>query len=298
MKTTAHAHYIPTGGFALVVALVVVAVLTALVTEFAYGVYMDTVSLGNLEASERLSLSALSGAELAGDIAIAQITTQSYTYPGVLGIPMGELFEGSDESLFIVIEDENSKFNINTIVHPNGLTNPEALASFKRLLRNLSMDEDAADWAADWIDPDHDPRLSGSEEGSKNSPMDSPDEILLIPGMGKDAYEKLRPHITVWGDGLININGAGAPALMSLSDSIDRRMAERVVEMRAITPFESAASLSKVAGFETLGISLLGRVTVKSSSFRIISNASSDGIRRTLQCVMAPSGRIDYWMEL
>lgn len=284
-------------GVALILTLVVVAILTAMVTEFTYSVYMDTNYLENWETSRRLSLAAKSGASIAGKLISENTSMQSFTYPGVLNLPFENLFEGSDEKIFLSIEDENSKFNINTLVYPNNILNADAFDSFKRLLRHLALDEHTADMVVDWIDRDGEPRLKGSEEGAKNAPLDSPDEMLLIAGIKPETYDKLRPYITVWGSGLININGADMPVLATLSDSIDEEMAKRVVEFRKITPFENESKLTRVAGFETLGISLLGRITVKATAFRIISDASLDKIKRTLECVLTPSGEIRYWKE-
>ena len=68
---------------------------------------------------------------------------------------------------------------------------------FKRLLDALKLDKTIADRVVDWIDRDSEARLSDSEAGAKNGPLDSVDELLLIHGISKEDYDKLLPYVTV-----------------------------------------------------------------------------------------------------
>lgn len=71
-------------GMALVLTLLVVALITAMVVEFAYGVYINTTALYNWETSQKLSLAAKSATRLAGKLISDQVSQFSFTYPGVL----------------------------------------------------------------------------------------------------------------------------------------------------------------------------------------------------------------------
>ncbi|MFO0753333.1 MAG: type II secretion system minor pseudopilin GspK [Thermodesulfovibrionales bacterium] len=288
------------GGMALVLTLLVVAVITAMVVEFSYGVYISTSSLHNWQTAQRLSLLGKSVINLAAEMLSDTNRRLSYTYPGVLEFPTAEPVRGFNGSAVIRIEDENAKFNLNTLVYANGLLNENAYQSFLRLLAALQLDPAIADRLADWIDPDTEPRRRDSEEKAKNGFLDSVDELLLIPGIDRKSYEALLPYVTLYGNGLININGADIPVLMSLSDSIDREMAGRIVQYRGHTPFEKTENIVKVAGFETVGTSLMGRITVKGSAFSVVSTAASGGIRNSIQCVLDMSGSrpvVKYWKE-
>lgn len=284
-------------GAALILTLLVVALLTSMVGEFAYGVYMDLSALNNWQTSQRLSLAARSGVKVAAELTALSLAMEAFTYPAVTSVPDLIPFEGSEETLMLTITDENSKFNLNTLVHPNGLADEDAVDAFRRLLKHLELTEDLAPALADWMDSDSEPRISGAEKGAKNGPLDTPDEILLIAGIERRDYDKLRPHVTVWGNGLVNINGAGAPVLVSLDGEIDTEMAERVIKYRELTPFERTTDLAKVAGFRTLGISLLGDTTVKSSAQEIVSVAAEDGIIRIIKCVIGSDGKVRFWQE-
>jgi len=285
----------------LVLTLAVLTLITAMVVEFARGVYINTESLYNWQASKRLSLLAKSGVNIASKLLADNLKETTYTYPGSIVLPpvapVGK--DGFGDTVAIRIEDENSKFNLNTLLYENGMINEDAYEGFRRLLDGLELDDDIAPRVADWLDRDDIPRLEDSDTGLKNSRMEVPDELLLIPGIESAGYEKLKPYITVYGSGLININGAEAPVLMTLDDSITVEMAGRITGYRELKPFDREGQITSVAGFEKLGISLMGRITVKGSVFSIHSTASSgDGIKRTVTCVLDSGGRIKYWKEI
>jgi type II secretory pathway component PulK len=114
------------------------------------------------------------------------------------------------------------------------------------------------------------------------------------------------PLVTVYGIGavyanIININTASVPVLMALDNTMTSALAERIVNYRSIEPFKTTSDIVKVAGFEgPLGQSLMGKIAVKASNFRIISGASQDQLKRIIDCVVENSGggfTIRYWLE-
>jgi general secretion pathway protein K len=291
-------------GIALVITLLALVLITAMVVEFSYGVYTGTNDLYNWRDSQRLSIMAKSGVNVSARFLSDMLKRYSYTYPGSMDLPVENPFEDFDGVISVRLEDENSKFNVNSLVSTNGIFNETSYNSFKRLLNALFLDEKLADKVADWIDRDSEARLSDSEAGAKNSPLISVDELLLINGINRKDYDKLLPYITVYGDRnapLININGAEAPVLMSLSDSITEELANRIIQYRGNTPFEKENQIFKVAGFETtLGQSLMGRITVEGTIFYIKSTAASGGIKRIIETVLDTSSSpavIKYWKE-
>src|SRR4030042_3362130 len=203
-------------GIALVVTLLALVLITALVVEFSYGVYISTNNLYNWRDSQRLSIMAKSGVNVSSKfVSDMLIKYDTYSYPGYIELPVENPFEDFNGTVLVRIEDENSKFNINSLVPDNQSVNESdensPYNSFKRLLNILSLDEKIADRIVDWIDKNSEARLSDSEVGAKNSALVSVDELLLINGINRKDYDKLLPYITVFGDRtfpLINVNGA------------------------------------------------------------------------------------------
>jgi general secretion pathway protein K len=286
---------------ALVLTLLVVAILTALVVEFAYGVYVSTSALHNWQTSQKLSVAARSAVKLGSRLISENNSLHPYyTYPGLFEISQKIPFEDLDGTMSIRIEDENAKFNINTLGHPYfGFDkDKDPYKSFVRLLNALNLNTDIADRISYWISSSTDHRPHDGKSATKNANLDSVDELLLIPGIDRESYERLKPCVTIYPSiNKININSADIPALMSVSQSVKKEVAERIVRYRENTPFEKEADVSNVAGVDYM--SLTGYIAVTSSAYRVIATAESGGIKRMVECVLDSSGKnVLYWKEL
>ncbi|MBC8413894.1 general secretion pathway protein GspK, partial [bacterium] len=194
-------------GSVLIVTLLIITILTALVTDFVYDVYIDTSALSNWSKAQQATMAARSGLVFSSNY-LSEIEKETYTdihnleVPLNLGMPAGTF-------ILIKVEDENAKFNINSLIYENGRTNEKALSSLKKLLEYLNINPELALYIADWIDPDSEPRAPGSEDIAKNSAFWNIDELKILPDMKIETYNTLRPHITIFGDSMININIAG-----------------------------------------------------------------------------------------
>jgi general secretion pathway protein K len=286
-------------GIALVLTLMVVSIITAMVVEFAYGVYVSTSALHNWQVSQELSLAADSATRLGARLVSEKAGLLSYTPPRAVEIAQKIPFEEIDGTIAIRIEDENARFNVNNLVYTTGGPNTDAIAAFVRLLKALDLRPDIADRVVDWIDADSIPRIADSENLAKNAKLDSIDELLLIPGIDEDAFERLRPYVTIYGNNLIDINTAEVPVIMSLSDKIDKAMAANVVEYRERTPFQTPTEILQVGGFQSI-LGIQGYISVKSNTYRIVATASSGDIKRIIESVMdiaGPTKIVKYWRE-
>jgi general secretion pathway protein K len=293
-------------GMALVVTLLALVLITALVVEFSYGVYTSTNALYNWRDSQRLSLMARSGVNVSARFLSDLLDTYSYSSPGSLELPVENPFEDFEGIIFVRIEDETAKFNVNALIRDNGSFNENAYRSLKRLLEILSLPEEIADRIADWIDQDSEARISGSENGATNSALLSTDEILMIRGIRKEDYDTLLPYITVYGDrntALININGAEVPVLMSILDAgrgdfpITEDLATRITTYRDSQPFEDIGQFNSFAGTSLSS----NQITVKGEYFSIKSTASSSGVLRIIDTVLSKKSQalpvLSYWKE-
>jgi type II secretory pathway component PulK len=281
------------------------ALMTAMVVEFAGATYTANAALSNWRDAQRLSLTARSGIHIVTKVVSDNYDRYSYTYPGSVEMPVPGITDDFEGQLLIKITDENAKFNLNSLVLPNSTLNQTAYESFRRLLRILALDENIADRVADWIDRDTEPRIGQSEEGAKNTYMDSVDELWLIED--SKVCEKLLPFVTVYGMGeisanIININTASVTVLMMLDDMMTDELAGRIESYRSLEPFQKTSDIVKVAGFEgSLGQSLIGRIAVKASNFRVTSVAEQNRMKRIIECVMEKSAggfKVRYWQEM
>lgn len=303
-------------GLALVVTLLITAILVAVITEIVYSVHISAAITESFRDGQRAGMLAQGGVELAA-MAIKTITKgKNYTAfreaEAEMAIPV------DDGTLSLMVVDEGGKFNINSIVYSNGETNPENYAMYGRLLKILGLKGGLSDTIADWIDINDEPRLEGGESydyykrlspsySSKNAPLYSVEEILLVKGYTPAIYKGLKRFITVYNDepiGMnttfkININTAPKEVIMALATEITEEMAERVMDFRDKNPFKDTADIRKVVGFETLGFDLQDRITVKSNVFRVYSKGEVGGGLREAEAVINLNGeyRVLYWRE-
>lgn len=278
-------------GTALIITLLLLTLLTGIAVEFAYSVYISTSSLTNWINAQKASLFGKSGQGL-----ISNHINETKNISDEVNLPLN-LYSELGGEINIRIDDENSKFNINSIIYPNGMTNEKAMSSLKRLLQYLEIDPMLALKIADWIDPDTEPRMAGSEDRAKNTYLWSLEELKLIDGIDEDIFKTLKPFITIYGNGMININTAEVPVLVSLSDEMTKTLAEKIIYYREIMPFKNKADIVKVSGLEAIGIRIQDRITVESSCYRIFTKANVNGITRIIESVIDTSMNILYWRE-
>ena len=220
------------------------------------------------------------------------------------------------------IVDEERKINVNTA----------PLEVLTRLIERVAgLDEaDARVLAAavcDWRDGDSFLSLAiGSAEESyyqnlsepydcKDYPFEVEEELLLVKGMTEDIFLALKPSITIYGSGKVNINTASAPVLAAfgLGDGlIEKIMAFRAgADERAGTGDDNvfepshdvAASLSQFEALSSDEATILSAINERgdfctaSSHFRVVSTASIGPLTRTVEAVTDKKGTIVSWRE-
>ncbi len=293
---------------ALIITLLITAILVAVITEVVYTVHTHAMIIEDFKDGQRAEMLAEGGVKLA--VMGLNEMMKGKTYTAFAPDQSKQVIPEGDGVLTIQIVDEEGKFPANSIVFQNGETHDKMYAAYLRLVEAAGFSDDLADTLADWIDIDDEPRPMGAETydyyseldppySAKNAPLDSVDEMMLIKGYTQQVYGKLSPLVTVYSDGLININTAPREVLMALSRDITAELADRAIEYRNNTPFQNTADIRNVSGFETIGFSLQDKITVKSGVFRIYSRAKvGEGIR-DVEAVVTTSngGHVLYWRE-
>lgn len=228
-------------GVSLVVVLWVVALLMIIATELVYTARVDSLSAANFRDEAVAQSLAIAGIHkgiseisnpykivaLDGNGNIRFITEKDSTKEQPRSFDLGE---GRVE---YAIEDESGKLNLNK--------------SSREVIVNMFMDsgvegsalDTITDSILDWRDPNHEHHLNGAEDdyysslpkpyGSKDAPFDTTDELLLVRGVSPEIFygssqsktddtaasdfKGVSKHLTVRGDGRININTAGKEVL-------------------------------------------------------------------------------------
>lgn len=155
------------------------------------------------------------------------------------------------------IEDLQGRFNLNNLVTGEGKPDSREMAFFRRLLRNLGLDEGIAQAVADWIDPDVEALApSGAEDDfyaglnppyrTPNRPMADASELRLVRGVTPEVYDRLAPYVAALPEKTpINLNTAAAVVVAAAADSLPVDLAGEVLAGRDARPFETPADFFK-----------------------------------------------------
>jgi general secretion pathway protein K len=167
----------------------------------------------------------------------------------------------------------------------------------ERLFEKLELDQERLDSLMDWLDSDDEPRPNGAESDfyqnltppytPTNGHLSTLLEIRLIKGFDHEAFEKLRPYVTVYSEGGVNVNTADKIVLESLSSKISPFIADDIVKARENEPLEDKAGLQKIPGLsDELAGGVLNYMDVASSTFRVLSTGNVGSSQETIECIV------------
>jgi len=180
------------------------------------------------------------------------------------------------------IEDLQGRFNLNNLIKDGAVSEPD-LKRFKRLLKNLEIDEAVADAVVDWLDADASPLLPDGAEDvdylilspgyrTANAPLVSPSELLLIKGIDQAAFDKLEPYVQCVPERTaINVNTAPPAVLMMLTDGLTQADAEQIRDDRTDKHFESTTDFTDLPIIKGLGQNFTD-ISVTSHYFMVRAN--------------------------
>jgi general secretion pathway protein K len=184
------------------------------------------------------------------------------------------------------IVDESAKLNINLLLNDKGEISEEGERRLVRLFGLLGLKESVAAPILDWLDRDDTARFEGAEDDyyqsldppyhCANGPFITVGQVFLVKGV-KEAMSvpetkkiRLEDYLTVYSDGMVNINTASLEVLMSLDEAIDHSIAASILERRGKEDFKSTTELKRVAGMkDEIYNRIRAAITVKSSFFSV-----------------------------
>lgn len=306
-------------GMVLLLVLVVVALLTSLLTEFAFSTLVDLRLTETFRDSTRAYYLAKGGVRV-GRIFLQEDTNvwdarSELWGQGVSSYPVG------DGVVSVHIEDLEGRLNINRLVRPGptigGIQtydNPDPIfrGRFIKLFAELDLAEPDNLTAAlvDWIDSDSkEDAPGGGVRGAeddyylrlekpyhcKNAPLDSLDELAMIRGFTPEVQRAMAPHVTIHGNTSLNINTASPQALFAWyawnDPRLDTSIAEAIVTAREKEPFKDINALKAVINVNDYAVlNQQGDIAVKSDTYHIVSWGEVNDGTRTVEAIVAKPG--------
>jgi general secretion pathway protein K len=165
-------------------------------------------------------------------------------------------------SLEAQVNDEQGKFNVNTLLYQDGSVNKEAQAVFNRLLELLQIDPHFTSLLIDWMDRDTNVLADGGEDSlyaSRTPPhrtanllVTSISELQQMPEFNRELYLRLAPFITALPPdaSTINVCTADREVLDALYAASDNPQLKGYLEYTRMRP-EDLATSRKQACFPT-----------------------------------------------
>ncbi len=232
-------------GSVLVLAMWALMILTLFSISISYSVQSRAALLSRLQTLDALYPVAYSGVEVCKSLIATDNQTDIDTlidvWANVTPSETSQLKNGS----FVIgdgkrngMVDEESKVNLNK-------AKPDVLARLLQQVAKLNKDEaeELAYCLIDWMDSDSffgHPNYGAEDSyyesldkpySAKDSKYELLDEMLLVSGMNKEIYDAIKPYVTVYGMGHINLNTASKPVLLSLGLSAD--LCDKIVRYRS-----------------------------------------------------------------
>jgi len=266
-------------GVALLMALLVLALLTALILEFdaeARREYREAAAFRDNYKAGMLTRAAVQAARavLQQDFLRDKQTGEQYDGPmDPWAIPIKNYAIG-DGQLSASIQDERGKLNLNDLAVSGGdqIQLKARVTRVRRLFELLHLNPDLVDALIDWMDEDDNPQPAGAESlyyqsqkpayRAANAPLQSLGDLRLIKGFTPEVIKQLSPYVTVYpleGGSPVNINTADPTVIQSLDPDITRSMAAEIAQGR---PFKTKEELNRIGSFVDIGAKLRASGTV------------------------------------
>ncbi|MBF0386499.1 MAG: general secretion pathway protein GspK [Candidatus Omnitrophica bacterium] len=244
-------------GFVLVMALWALGFLAVLALSIGLGTRQKIVLLGRLENRSQAQFAAEAGVKKAVAVLLDDLEKNQLQYSPAakarrhnnaaeLGnIPLGGMnatvfCPSADEVSGQFLErpglcDEAGKLNINKT---------DVVTLTRLVARVLGLDDEKSrglaggiiDWrdygqseATGFFSDDYYKNLEYPYD-MKSQPFERIDELLLVKGVDKNIYSALRPFVTIYGDGRININTVSKEVLCALG--VDGDLADKLLKAR------------------------------------------------------------------
>jgi general secretion pathway protein K len=247
-------------GFALILTILIISLLVVLTLQFNSAMWAGLYASANLRDGISLDFVARSGVNCALAVLSEDASSSSsdslkepWARSKELSINSVGLFEHG--RFQVEISDLSGKIPINRLINENGEYNEARKMLLTRFLslERFGLEPEAIgnliDAIKDWIDPDDEVTRFGAENGyyqslenpyaCGNGPIDSLGQLHLVKGMtdalffgSDDNGSGISKHLTVYGDGRININTADPLVLRALSDDIDTDMVQDMMAYR------------------------------------------------------------------
>jgi general secretion pathway protein K len=302
------------GGFALILTILVVSVITALTLQFSASMRSDLFAAATLRDRAKLTCVAKSGIHYAAAILLEDANLsdsdsqhEDWADPISLSSNCSSLLQEGRSRIQIL--DLSGRIAVNRLVTEEGEYDTRQKELLTRFLNSeqFGLDpedvDNLVDAIKDWIDTDDEETRFGAEDSyyqtlpepyrCRNAPLAFVEELLLIRGVTEELFygteddPGISTYITTHGDGKVNLNTAHPLILKSLSDQLDDDMVDGMVDYRSDVENDltDPSWYQNVPGIGDVRIDF-DLITTSSSIFEIMSEGVLDDLVRQITCLL------------
>lgn len=298
-------------GMALLLVLVVVALLSALLTEFSFSTLVDLRATETFRDRTRSYYLARGGIEAAR--MILREDTNDFDHASEFwGDPLANVPAGEGD-VSITISDLSGRLNPNYVADSRGNRLPgyhRFVALCGEVLQlDLLAGQELADALVNWFNADRsmvtlddnyysDLQPPYSRKGAK---LDTVDELHLIRGFDAEIVRRLQPYLRVGGDEQINVNTAAAEVLYAWQFSaaegnveiiFDRQDITALLDYRQQAAFRQLADLALAEGIGERWSAAWqqGSVGVKGHLYQLLSRGRVNQGVRSARAIVQKQG--------
>lgn len=270
-------------GVALLIVLLVTALLTALIVEFAYGTRVSLRAAVNYRDRERAYFLARAGVNFAGALLSDNLKKgklqENLEQREWMVVP---IVSTGDTELRVRWEDEGGKISIEKVFKSSSVL--DAYPRLSKLFEILAINQDSLE------------QLIPSPTGNRKYSL----LTELHQYLNDEEFGKIKDFVTVSPVSKIDINTAPSEVLQSIG--FDVGQAGMVVERRNKDPFKEPTEMSAFLGPDKAA--LVGLLDVTSNTFKVNSFATVGGYTKQVEAVITRSSdaynpfKISYWRAL
>jgi|UniRef100_A0A7C3LUP5 general secretion pathway protein K len=289
----------PDPGFALVLVLFMVGLITILVLRFvsqSREVLREAEIFRNQTQAYYLARAAIEAGKviLVSSTLESQQSGQNYTaLTQPWATPIINYPVGHHGFLSGRIVDESSKLDINLLGQNQFGGTSQTQLQFERLFSLVGVNPSIIPAIIQWVTPIPSGSAGGGPYQSmippyrpRGGPIGALSELHQVAGMTEAEYQALEPYITVASGGQVNVNTASAIVLESLDPGISPAIANQIIQGR---PYTSLSALSSILG-PAVFANIEGLVTVQSSVFSLQAVGTVGNTRQAIRAILSING--------
>lgn len=263
-------------GFISLIVLFALAAMMALVLTLHTRVIAATKTVKAIAMANKALHCARAGLELARAAVLS-------SDQGSKGLPISLEFSLDDALCNLEISDEQGRLNINYLVDGEGKPDQERVERLLRLMAVIGLDDQGLLTRVTDL-------LTGRIKAGQG-PVRSLTEFIGADGLA--GIDRLMPYITIYGDGLVNVNAAPKEVVRAIFDIPSGHWLEMIMAKRVSMDMDDIGRMANLDQKTRTGLGQWCRIRPSGPWYRVVATAKAGHITRTIFAILHANPALD-----